>query len=510
MKKVLVANRGEIACRVIHALREAGIPSVAVASEIDRDALHVRLADESVVIGPAPAVSSYLDVARVIDAARSTGADAVHPGYGFLAENAAFASEVEAAGLVFIGPRPETLALLGDKRRARAVAERVGVPVVPGWEGEAGDADGAARAADAMGWPVIVKAALGGGGKGMSLVHDARELKDAMEAAARLAASAFGDASVFVEKAILAARHVEVQILGDGLGDVVHVLERECSLQRRHQKVFEESPSPALRPDTRRRLTDAATAIGRAVSYRSAGTCEFLLAEDQSFYFLEVNARIQVEHPVTELVTGIDLVRAQLSVANGQGIGFAQADVVPRGVAVEARIYAEDPDHGFLPQAGELLRVELPSAPWLRVDAGVRTGDAISTHYDPMIAKVIAWGNDRPSAWRRLSRALDAAVVHGPVTNLDFLRELAAHPDVVAGRYHTKSIEETFLPERTRRLAERGVELFAVAAAIAERLRLGADTAATTARSPDGVAVAPDPFATIARWRHPGLRGGGS
>jgi acetyl/propionyl-CoA carboxylase alpha subunit len=304
----------------------------------------VELADEAVVIGPAAATSSYLDVARVLDAARATGADAVHPGYGFLAENAEFAGAVERAGLTFVGPRPDTIARLGDTRRARELAERVTVPVVPGWTGEPDDLAGAARAADAMGWPVLVKAALGGGGKGMGLVHDRSELREAIGTAARLASSAFGDASVFLEKAILEARHVEVQIVGDGEGDVVHVLERECSLQRRHQKVFEESPSSAVTPETRRRLTEAAVAIGREVRYRSAGTCEFLLDADERFYFLEVNARIQVEHPVTELVTGRDLLQAQLSVARGDGIGFAQSDVSARGVAVEARIYADDPD----------------------------------------------------------------------------------------------------------------------------------------------------------------------
>jgi acetyl/propionyl-CoA carboxylase alpha subunit len=506
VKKVLVANRGEIACRVIHALREAGIGSVAIASEPDRHARHVELADEAVVIGPAAATSSYLDVARVLDAARVTGADAVHPGYGFLAENAEFAGAVERAGLTFVGPRPETIALLGDKRRARELAERVNVPVVPGWAGEPDDLDGAARAADAMGWPVLVKAALGGGGKGMGLVHDRSELREAIGTAARLASSAFGDASVFLEKAILEARHVEVQIVGDGEGDVVHVLERECSLQRRHQKVFEESPSSAVTPETRRRLTDAAVAIGREVRYRSAGTCEFLLDADERFYFLEVNARIQVEHPVTELVTARDLLQAQLSVARGDGIGFAQSDVSARGVAVEARIYAEDPDAGFLPQAGDLWRVDLPNAPWLRVDSGVRAGDAISRHYDPMIAKVIAWGPDRVSAWTRLARALDATVVHGPVTNLDFLRELASRDDVVAGRYHTKSIEQTFLPERADRLAARGDDLLHVAVALADRFGLsaGRDRAASTEPSS---ASEPDPFRSLASWRHPGLGG---
>jgi acetyl/propionyl-CoA carboxylase alpha subunit len=513
VKKVLVANRGEIACRVLAALREEGTASVAVHSDVDAGALHVRRADEAVEIGPAPATESYLNVERLLDAARRTGADAVHPGYGFLAENADFARAVEDAGLVFVGPRPETIRLLGDKRRARDVARSVKVPVVPGWEGDASDRAGAARAAEAMGWPVLVKAALGGGGKGMQRVTRREELDRALEGAERVARASFGSAEVYLEKAIVEPRHVEVQILGDGEGTVVHLFERECSLQRRHQKIIEESPSPALGAKAREALVKAAVAIGKAVGYRSAGTCEFLLDRDGSFWFLEVNARIQVEHPVTELVTGKDLVRAQLGIARGEGIGFAQEDVEAKGAAVEARIYAEDADHGFLPQAGRLLRVELPGGPWIRVDAGVGSGDAVPVHYDPMIAKVIAHGSDRASAWRRLARALDAAVVHGPVTNLDFLRHLARRDDVLAGRFHTESIETVILPERAKRAAGETRDLLAVAAALADRFDLAADgtgpAAAGGAGSGTSARRAPGPFESLAGWRHPGLRGGG-
>ena len=456
MKKILVANRGEIACRVLAALRERQVQSVAVFSEADAHACHVRAADEAVCLGPAPAVESYLRIDGIVEAALSVGAEAVHPGYGFLAENAEFARAVEDAGLVFLGPRPETIDLLGDKRRARAMAKAAGVPVVPGWEGDPTDRAAARKAAEEIGWPVLVKAALGGGGKGMTRVDCAEDLDGALEAAARVAASSFGDASVFLERLIERPRHVEVQILGDGEGNVVHLYERECSLQRRHQKVIEESPSPAISEEQRADLTGAATSIAREVRYRSAGTCEFLLDESGEFYFLEVNARIQVEHPVTELVTGRDLVGSQITIADGRGLPYTQDEIRPRGAAVEARLYAEDPDAGFLPQAGDLLRVEFPSGPWVRVDAGVATGDAISTHYDPMIAKIVACGSTRELAWRRLARALDQTVVHGPVTNLGFLRELCARPDVLAGDFHTGSIEATYMPEREARLETGG------------------------------------------------------
>ncbi len=511
MKKVLVANRGEIAGRILAALRERRISSVAVFSDVDAEASHVRAADEAVRLGPAPAVESYLKIDAVIEAARVSGADTVHPGYGFLAENADFARAVEEAGLTFLGPRPETIDLLGDKRRARAVALKAGVPVVPGWEGDASDREGAVRAATEIGWPVLVKAALGGGGKGMTRVDRPEDLDGALEAAERVAASSFGDASVFLEKAIVRPRHVEVQILGDGEGRVLHLFERECSLQRRHQKVLEESPSPAISEETRSALTSAAVAIGEAVNYRSAGTCEFLLDENGKFYFLEVNARIQVEHPVTELVTGRDLVQSQLRLAIEGKLPFDQAGVRPRGAAVEARLYAEDPDSGFLPQAGELLRVEFPAGPWVRVDSGVTSGEAISTHYDPMIAKVITYGSTREIAWRRLARALDQTVVHGPVTNLAFLRELCARPDVLAGDFHTNSIEEKFLPEREARLEAGGNDLLVAAAALADRFELaGGGVAPVRARGDDGPASLPSPFDTLGGWRHPGLGGPGS
>ncbi len=499
MKKVLVANRGEIACRVMAALREADLRSVAVYSKADASALHVRTADEAVCVGPAPAAESYLNLPVLVQAARDAGCDAVHPGYGFLSENAAFARAVEEAGLIFLGPRPETLELFGDKRRARAIALEAGVPVVPGWEGDPSDVDSARAAAEEMGWPVLVKAALGGGGKGMTSVDDGAALADALEAAARVAASAFGDASVFLEKRILKPRHVEVQILGDGEGNVLHLGERECSLQRRHQKILEESPSSVLDDATRSALTSAAVALGCAAKYRSAGTCEFLLAPDGRFYFLEINARIQVEHPVTELVTGVDLVHEQIHVARTGALRLSQDDWRPRGVAVEARVYAEDADRGFLPSSGPVLRAEYPTSPGVRVDAGVETGDEIGVHYDPMIAKVVAWADDRETAYRRLARALDDTIVHGPVTNLAFLRRLLARDDVRAGDYHTGSVEESYLAP-----PEPPDDLLVAAVAAADQLGLsGHGPSAPNADAGD--AELPDPFATLAGWRHPGL-----
>lgn len=503
LRKVLVANRGEIAIRVMAALRERGIVAVAVHSDADAKAAHVRAADEAIAIGPAPAVESYLVIDRIVEAARAAGADAVHPGYGFLAENAAFAAAVEKAGLVFLGPRPDTIELLGDKRRARALADKVGVPVVPGWEGDAADLPGAKKAAAAMGFPVLVKAALGGGGKGMTRVDDEAGLEDALAAASRVAASAFGDAAVFLEKRIAKPRHVEVQVLGDGQGTVIHLAERECTLQRRHQKIVEESPSSAIDGKTRDALTGAAVALCREVKYRSAGTCEFLVDADGRFYFLEVNARIQVEHPVTEQVTGVDLVHEQLHLAETGSLRLTQGDIAPRGFAVEARLYAEDADRGFLPGNGRLLRADFPGGGGIRVDAGVAAGDEITTHYDPMIAKITATGADRDAAWTRLARALDETIVHGPVTNLAFLRWLVAREDVRRGEYHVTSVEEDFLPQRSTETDE----MLVVAAAVAEKAGFARERGA--AAGGGGAARADDdPFAALGAWRQAGLGNG--
>jgi acetyl/propionyl-CoA carboxylase alpha subunit len=501
-RKVLVANRGEIACRVFATLDRLGIASVAVYSEADRDALHVRRARQAVAIGPAEPAQSYLNVEALIRAAQESGAEAIHPGYGFLAENAEFAAAVEKAGLVFIGPSPEHARVLGSKLEARAAAQAAGVPVVPGTEIAAGDAAAARDAAKSLGYPVIVKAALGGGGKGMQMVREESELAEALESAARVARSAFGDAAVYLEKHLERPRHVEVQIFGDGLGRALHLFERECTLQRRHQKVMEESPSPALGDLERRQICEAAVKLVRSIGYRGAGTVEFLWAGG-SFYFLEVNTRLQVEHPVTEWLTGLDLVELQLEVAADGRLHVEQSQVARRGHAVEARLYAEDPLNGFLPQAGRVLRCEFPAGPFLRVDAGIEAGSSVPVNYDPILAKLTAWGADRAQAWARLAAALDHAVVHGVVTNLPFLRALARHPAVLEGRLDTELIEREFLPawsEGAGEVPDRAL----VAAAISELLDAGAGAAgrdgSASARQP-----VPDPFLSLGRWRLPGL-----
>ncbi len=499
-RRVLVANRGEIACRVISTLDLLGIESVAVFSEADRDALHVRRARHAVSIGAAEPAESYLNVEALLRAAHESGAEAVHPGYGFLAENADFAAAVEKAGLVFIGPTPDQARTLGDKLRARAAAAAAKIPVVPGAEVPAGDLAGARAAAGRLGYPVIVKAALGGGGKGMQVVGGDAELAAALESGSRLARAAFGDGTVYLEKRLSRPRHIEVQVVGDGRGDAIHLFERECSLQRRHQKVVEETPSPGLDDGSRRALWEAAVALARSLRYRGTGTVEFLFAGGQP-YFLEVNTRLQVEHPVTEWVTGVDLVAMQLEVAAAGRLPLQQAQISRRGHAVEARIYAEDPEHGFLPQAGHVLRAALPEGPFVRVDIGIESGSAVPVHYDPILAKVAVWGPDRPTALARLSAALDRCVVHGVVTNLSFLRALARDPRVRSGELDTELIERDFLPAFAAN-GRQPPELAVVAAAVAELLAAGGGVEA--ARRPVAGAT-PDPFGALGRWRLPGL-----
>jgi 3-methylcrotonyl-CoA carboxylase alpha subunit len=503
-KKVLIANRGEIACRIAATLREMGIAPVAVHSEADRGALHTRVAGESIEIGPAEATSSYLNIPALIAAAKSTGAEAIHPGYGFLAENAAFAEAVERAGLTFIGPSPKQIRLLGDKRAARELAAKAKVPIVPG--AEASSPDALAVAAQKLGFPVIAKAALGGGGKGMKVVNSAAELDEALESAQRLAKAAFGDDAVYIEKHLELPRHVEVQVLGDGRGGAIHLIERECSLQRRHQKVIEECPSPAVNEALRERLTFAAVSLAQAAKYRGAGTCEFLLEPSGKFYFLEMNTRLQVEHPVTEWVTGLDLVRLQVEIAQGGALP-AQQDVDWRGHAIEARVYAEDAAHGFLPHAGELKRVAWPRMPFVRVDAGVETGDRVPVHYDPILAKIIAWGPDRASALARLTHALDEARIQGVITNLGFLKALVRARAVLEAEFDTEWIEREFLSGFSAMISAPAPEGVLAAAAIAELLGVGAARSANGApgESAGSESEASGPFGTLGRWRLPGL-----
>jgi acetyl-CoA/propionyl-CoA carboxylase biotin carboxyl carrier protein len=435
---VLVANRGEIAVRVIRTLRAMGVRSVAVFSDADADARHVREADTAVRIGPAPAAESYLSVERLLEAAARTGAQAVHPGYGFLAENAAFARACEEAGLVFIGPPADAIALMGDKIRAKETVQAAGVPVVPG-----GRDPGLAEAARALGAPVLLKPSAGGGGKGMRLVRDLDVLDDEIAAARREARASFGDDTLLVERWIDRPRHIEIQVLADGHGTVLHLGERECSLQRRHQKVIEEAPSVLLDEATRAAMGEAAVQAARSCGYRGAGTVEFIVpgGDPSQYYFMEMNTRLQVEHPVTELVTGLDLVEWQLRVAAGEALPFAQEDIRLTGHAVEARICAEDPARGFLPTGGTVLRLREPAGEGVRTDSGLTEGTEVGSLYDPMLSKVIAYGPDRATALRRLRAALAETVTLGVQTNAGFLRRLLAHPAVVAGELDTGLVE---------------------------------------------------------------------
>ncbi len=438
---VLVANRGEIAVRVIRAAREHGLKSIAVASEPDRLAAHCLAADAAIVIGEGPASESYLDVDRVLAAAVQSGAEAIHPGYGFLAESGAFARRVQETGLVWIGPPPEVIDALGDKVEAKRLAEAAGVPVVPGFEGDVSDAEAVAAAAERIGFPLLVKAAAGGGGRGMRIVTTAAELPDALVSASREAEGAFSSGRVFLEKLISPARHVEVQIIADAHGNVVQLGERECSVQRRYQKIIEESPSPVVDADLRARMGAAAVALAASVGYVGAGTVEFLLGPDGSFYFLEVNTRLQVEHPVTEAVTGLDLVELQLRAAAGEVLDVATPDQ-PLGHAIELRVCAEDPANRFAPQAGTILHLEFPARPGVRVDAGIRAGYEIPTHYDSLLLKLIAHGATREEARVRALHGLHDLVILGPKTNAEYLRAILEHPSFVAGDLSTDFIAD--------------------------------------------------------------------
>jgi acetyl-CoA carboxylase, biotin carboxylase subunit len=445
MKTILIANRGEIAVRVIRACRDMGLQSVAVYSECDRAALHVRMADEAYSIGPNPPRDSYLRIDRIIDAARRAGADAVHPGYGFLAENEEFAAACRDAGLTFIGPSPDAIRLMGSKTAARQVAIAAGVAVVPGTEEPLGQEvpDSEVRAiADRIGYPVMLKAVAGGGGKGMRMVADPAELPGALRAARSEAGSAFGDSAVYLERRILAPRHIEVQLLADHHGTVIPFVERECSIQRRHQKVVEESPSIAVSPELRRRITGAAADVARAARYTNAGTIEFLLDADGSFYFLEMNTRLQVEHPITEQVTGVDLVQWQIRIARGERLTLDPAAMlVPRGHAVECRIYAEDPDAGFMPSPGPVRGLRVPQGPGVRDDSGLYEGAEVPIYYDPMISKLVTWADDRPSALARMKRALAEYEVRGIRTTIPFFRWILEDEDFRAARFDTTFID---------------------------------------------------------------------
>ena len=444
-KKILIANRGEIACRIARTVRRMGISTVAVYSEADANAPHVRAMDEALPIGPAPAQDSYLDIAKIVQAAVEAGADAVHPGYGFLSENAALPDALKATGVSLIGPPATAMKLMGDKLEAKRLALEVGVEALPGGDTTLADAEDAVVAAQAIGYPVMLKAAAGGGGKGMRIAQDDDEVRAGFRFAMIEAKSSFGDDRVFVEKLIERPRHIEVHILADHHGSIVHLGERECSIQRRHQKVIEETPAPVLDDVTRTAMADQAVTLARAVDYRSAGTVEFIVDQDDKFYFLEMNTRLQVEHPVTELVTGVDLVEQMIRIAAGEPLALTQHDIAPTGWAIEARIYAEDPFRGFLPSSGRLVRYLPPvESAGVRIDSGVEEGGEIDIHYDPLIAKLICHGATREQARQRLRRALDAYYIRGISQNVAFLAAVLAHPRFASGDLSTGFIEEEY------------------------------------------------------------------
>ena len=495
-RTLLIANRGEIACRVIKTARRMGLRTVAVHSDTDAGARHVAMADMAVNIGPAPARDSYLRVDAILDAARRTGAEAIHPGYGFLSENAGFAEACAAAGLIFVGPPASAIRAMGGKSEAKALMETAGVPLVPGYHGADQDPALLIREAERIGWPVLIKASAGGGGKGMKVAASAAEFADQLASAKREAAASFGDDRVLIEKYLTRPRHVEIQVFADGQGSCVYLFERDCSIQRRHQKVVEEAPAPAMDPAIRRRMGEAAVAAAKAIGYVGAGTVEFLLDEDGRFYFMEMNTRLQVEHPVTELITGQDLVEWQLRVAAGGALPLTQDDLAIDGHAIEVRLYAEDPARGFLPQTGTLTHLRFPEeGPHVRVDTGVRAGDAISIHYDPMIAKLIVWDRDRPSAVRRLRAALEGTEIAGLNANVAFLTAIAAHPAFMAADLDTRFIQrhEADLLPAARPADDRTLAL----AALGLLLDRAAKARAAAAASPDPWS----PWARTDGWR---------
>ena len=500
IRKLLIANRGEIACRIMRTARRLGIATVAVYSDADASARHVRLADEAVRLGPAPARDSYLAIDRVIAAAHATGADAVHPGYGFLSENAAFAEACGAAGITFVGPPASAIRAMGGKSEAKALMVAAGVPVVPGYHGADQSAAALLQAAHDLGFPVLLKASAGGGGKGMRIVRSPVEFQPALDSCRREAAASFGNERLLVERYLERPRHVEVQVFADTHGHCLHLHERDCSAQRRHQKVIEEAPAPGLSAEQRRAMGEAAVAAAQAVGYVGAGTVEFILGAEGSFYFMEMNTRLQVEHPVTEMVTGLDLVEWQLRVAAGEPLPMTQAEVPCLGHAFEARVYAEAPAKGFLPSTGKLLHLRFPAeSATVRVDTGVEPGDDITPWYDPMIAKVIVHGKDRAEALRRLDAALAACEIAGPENNVDFLRRLAMQPDFAAGRLDTGLIER----EQAGLLASPPISP-AVLAAVARAEAQQEEQAARQRAASSGDPVSP--WASVDGWRMAGVQ----
>jgi acetyl-CoA carboxylase biotin carboxylase subunit len=487
--KILIANRGEIAIRIIRACREIGVRTVAVYSEADKNSLHVQLADEAILLGEAAPRESYLNVEKIINAAIQSRAEAIHPGYGFLSENAAFAHAVESAGLVFIGPSADSMRAMGDKAESKIMMKAAGVPTVPGFEGleSGGDFKKAARE---IGYPVLIKASAGGGGKGMRVVNEESELSEAIESARREALNSFGDERLLIEKYLADAHHIEFQVFGDKHGNLIHLFERECSVQRRHQKIIEETPSPLLNPKLREEMGQAAVAAAKAVNYFNAGTIEFIFdSATSAYYFLEMNTRLQVEHPVTEFVAGIDLVQWQLRVAAGEKFPFTQSDFTQRGHAIECRIYAEDPSHGFLPSTGKLLQFIEPKGPNVRVDSGFMTGSEVTHFYDPLLAKLIVHAENREAAILRMQTALSEFIVHGVVTNIDFMQAVLKHDDFAKGEVSTRWVEKTL--ESDSSLSGIKGQVSSLQCLIAAAL---VDVVFAGAKSQPGVSNETDPF----------------
>ncbi|HEY0053726.1 MAG TPA: acetyl-CoA carboxylase biotin carboxylase subunit [Pedobacter sp.] len=448
IQKILVANRGEIALRIMRSAKEMGIKTVAVFSEADRDALHARYADEAVCIGPAPSNQSYLVIENILDACRKTNADAIHPGYGFLSENPVFAKAVADAGVIFIGPSAEAMEIMGNKLSAKAAALSYNIPLVPGTDHAITDIPEAKLRASEVGFPILIKAAAGGGGKGMRIVEREDEFEEQMQRAVSEAISAFGDGSVFIERYVTSPRHIEIQVLGDSHGNIIHLFERECSVQRRHQKVVEEAPSSVLTPEIREKMGKCAVDAARSCNYTSAGTVEFILDENLDFYFLEMNTRLQVEHPVTEMITGIDLVKEQIKIAQGELLQFKQEDLKIQGHAIELRVYAEDPNNNFLPDIGTLSRYKIPQGPGVRVDDGFEQGMEIPIYYDPMIAKLVTWGANRAEAITRMKRAIDEYQITGVQNTLSFGRFVMEHNAFVSGNFDTHFVSKYFKADR--------------------------------------------------------------